>query len=316
MRLFKALTDGASGALKMWKGIVTVWFFLFLLAAVFVMPLRGVLNIGFGDSMVVERLADGIDVEVFADLGTLLSGIVSFFFSGLFLVILAGFLLNIFFAGGFFSRLKQSAGEFRISDFFRESARNFWSYLVITILVDLMIISLAVLIVIIPVSVVIQANPGTEDSGYKAGLICAGIFLLLLPLLILVADYARAWQASEEKPACFKAIGRGFSITFRTILRSWPMMVMLLIVQALFVILILYLIPAAKPSSGWGVFLLFWLSQGFFILKLLLKVWRYGSVTALMEQSLSPGPGIREEAPLLPEEPELLSSQLQDPVSG
>jgi hypothetical protein len=43
------------------------------------------------------------------------------------------------------------------------------------------------------------------------------------------------------------------------------------------------LINAWKPVTGGGVFLLFIVSQIIFFLKAGLKVWRYGSVTALKE---------------------------------
>jgi hypothetical protein len=40
-----------------------------------------------------------------------------------------------------------------------------------------------------------------------------------------------------------------------------------------------------KPVTGGGIFLLFLLSQLLFIIKLLLRVCRYGSVTAMFEQN-------------------------------
>ena len=56
-----------------------------------------------------------------------------------------------------------------------------------------------------------------------------------------------------------------------------------MIIQALYGWLVLSIITGMKPVTGVGVFLLFILSQLLFFIKILLKGWRYGSVTRLME---------------------------------
>jgi membrane protein YdbS with pleckstrin-like domain len=61
-------------------------------------------------------------------------------------------------------------------------------------------------------------------------------------------------------------------------------MAVVLIVQILFGWLIFSIIPGMRPASGGGVFLLFLLSQILFIIKLMLRAWRYGSVTSMLEQ--------------------------------
>lgn len=283
MQIIRSLKEGAGRAIKLWKGILIVWLFSFLLAAVYVLPLRGALKTGFGDSMIVERLTDGLDIEVFADLGQYLSGIFSYFLSGFFLVVLTGFLLNVFFAGGLFGGLKESAAGYKLSEFFRESARNFWSFLIISVLVSLMIIGLAVILVVIPLSMIMQSATLSEGAAYRAGMILVTIFLLLLPLPLLVADYSRAWQVSEERKSGLKALGSGFRLTFSTILRSWLMMLILLILQGLLAYIILSVVPPVMPDSGFGLFLLFLISQILFIIRILLKTWRYGSVSVFRE---------------------------------
>lgn len=51
------------------------------------------------------------------------------------------------------------------------------------------------------------------------------------------------------------------------------------------------LIPGIRPFTGGGILLLFILSQLLFFIKVMLKAWRYGSVTSLMEQNFySPTP--------------------------
>jgi hypothetical protein len=85
-----------------------------------------------------------------------------------------------------------------------------------------------------------------------------------------------------DRNVCFKAIGFGFSQTFKTFLSSFPLMIILLVVQLSFGWLVLKILPGIRPATGGGVFHMFLLSQILFFLKIMLKIWRYGSVTVLM----------------------------------
>jgi hypothetical protein len=106
-----------------------------------------------------------------------------------------------------------------------------------------------------------------------------------MSIIFLVADYARAWQASRTQSACFKALGFGFSQTFRTFFSSFVLMIMMILFQALLGWVVLKLIAGYTPVTGGRVFLLFAVSQLLFVFKIFLKAMRYGSVTSLMEQN-------------------------------
>lgn len=285
MQILKAIKSGALRSVSTWKGVLIIWFSLLLLISLLVIPMKGALRSGLGNSMITEKLADGINIEVFAELGQVFSSLISFFASGFLLVLLAGFLLNVFFAGGLFGTLRGASGKFLSSEFFKASARNFWSFMVISLILSLIIMTLLFIIVGIPLGIVSQSQTASEGSMQTAVKITGLIFLLLLPILLLVADYSRAWQVSADHPACFKAIGYGFSRTFKTFLTSYPLMIIVLLIQILFGWFVLTVIPGLRPASGIGVFLLFLLTQLLFVIKILLRAWRYGSVTALMEQN-------------------------------
>jgi hypothetical protein len=141
------------------------------------------------------------------------------------------------------------------------------------------------LVIFLPILLVSLADPSPEGAYYKTIMIVLPVFLLILAIMLLVADYARAWLVSNGQNSCFKAIGFGFAKTFRTFFSSYALMIILLAVQIFYGWLILTIIPGMKPATGGAVFFLFLLSQILFFIKILLKVWRYGAVTSLMEQN-------------------------------
>ena len=106
-----------------------------------------------------------------------------------------------------------------------------------------------------------------------------------MPIFLLIADYSRAWKASHEEESCFRAIGFGFSHTFSKFWSSYIMMVLLIFSQMILGIIILLFLPDWKPVTGGGVFLLLIISQLLILTRLLLKTWRYASVTSLMEET-------------------------------
>jgi hypothetical protein len=129
-------------------------------------------------------------------------------------------------------------------------------------MVILMIVFFAFLVVGLPVGLTVQSDTGPGPITYIVGVITVLIFSLAEVILLLVADYARAWLVS-----------------------SFPMMLILMVIQVLFGCLVFLIIRSWIPGTGGGVFLLFIVSQMLFFIKTLLKAWRYGSVTSLMEMN-------------------------------
>ena len=246
--------------------------------------MKGALNAGFGSSMITEKLKDGIDIEVFADLGTVFNSIVSSFSQGMIMIMLMTFLINSFFTGGMFNSLKGSADKFSSSEFFRVSSDRFFSFFLISLIFNLIIVLSAILIFVIPLTLAIQSENISEANTFKTGIVLGSLFFLVLIIILISADYARAWQVVNDN-GCFKAIGFGLRQTFRTFSSSFPLMLTVLAVQVFFGWVVLQIIPAFRPGTGAGIILLFLLSQSLFFIRLLLKTWRYGSVTAMMERN-------------------------------
>ena len=283
MKTLAALSTGLKRSIKIWKGILIVWFVCMSLVAFLVIPFRSSMKAGFGSSMITEELLNGINIEILSDLAPVTKSLMSLFSTGLFIALLLGIIMNAFLSGGLFNSIKAGAGRFSASDFFKASARNFWSFLLITLVISVVIVLLLLFIFIVPVALVAQAEPDTERVLFLTGIIAGSVFIFILIIFLLVTDYARAWNVTRETPSGFKAIGFGLSRTFGRFRSSFPLMLVIGVIQVLFGAAVIYLVGVWKPVTGWGVFLLFLVSQALFIIKILIKTWRYASVTNLME---------------------------------
>jgi hypothetical protein len=285
MDILSPIKSGFKRSLKCWKGVFINWILTFFIVIMIAFPLRGAINSILGSSMITDKLSKGIIFDVIPDLGSNFKTLISMITSGFFIVLLSGFLLNVFITGGLFSNLKRKEGRFSYSVFFNGSIYKFWSFLVIMLIMSLIILISGFIVIGIPI--IIASGSGSIDGArLRAFMRFGSLFLLLLPIFLLITDYARAWLVMNEKGGCFKAIGFGFSHTFRTFLSSYPVMVILLISQSLFGWIILKILPGMTPASSGGIFLFFLLSQFLFFTRILLKVWRYGSVTALLEMKM------------------------------
>jgi hypothetical protein len=284
MKIFSSLKSGFSRALESRKGVLIVWLLMFILVLVFIYPFRRSLGSAFGQSMITEKLANGFDIEVFADLGPTLRSLLSFFTAGFFFVFLIGFILNAFLTAGLFGTVKKESGKFSSQEFFRAGSGNFWSFLIILLIITGIMYLFSGLL--IGVTIAILSMSGTLSDKSRYTIIISGILVLLLclPIFLLIADYARAWKAAHENESCFKAIGEGFSRTFRKFWSSYFMMFLLVLAQIALGVLIILILPTWRPVSGKGVFILLIISQLMLYARLFLKTWRYASVTSMMEE--------------------------------
>jgi|WetSurMetagenome_2_1015567.scaffolds.fasta_scaffold34505_2 hypothetical protein len=283
MKIFRALFSGFLKSINAWKAILIFWFNTFLLISLITFPIKGAVKSGFGKSMITEKLTDGIDLSAVTDLLENTKNLIPSLSSGLFIFLLIGFLMNTFLSGGIFNSLKKSENKVSPSEFFAASSRNFWSFLVISLIISGIILFLGFLMVVLPVSITVQSKSHHEGAVFFTLLISGILYLISLMILYLIADYARVWQAGNENKACFSALGYGFTRTFGTFLTSFPVMLIAVIVQIIFALVAFGIIGHWEPSTGGGVFLLFIVSQFLVLIRILLKTWRYGSITSMAE---------------------------------
>jgi hypothetical protein len=292
MKIILAIQSGLFRVFKAWKGILIFWFISLVMVSFLIFPLRASLNAVFGNSMVIEKLVNGINVDVLGDMGPNLYSIVSSLFSGILILSLVALLINAFITGGLFDSLRKGSERFNAENFFRTSAKNFWSFIIITAILYVIIIFLILIVIVVPLLMAGKSESASEGIFLRTLAVSCSVFLAAILIVFLVADYARAWQASFNQTACFKAIGFGFSQTFRNFFSSIILMIIMFLFQALLAGGVIKLIAGYTPSTAGQVFLLFIISQLFIVFKIFLKALRYASVTSLMEETSAHVPPI------------------------
>jgi hypothetical protein len=283
MSILIALKNGAFRLAKIWKNVLVIWFVMLLLVTAFVSPLKGILDAGLGSSLITEKFSDGIYLEGLLDSGNFFESVLSGLTSGFFTLLIISFLLNAFFTGGLFHILRYDSAEYSVKDFMKACAVNFGSFLLILIVTSIFIFFSMLLITAIPFMFIDSEGSNMDLSIFRASVASFIIYALLMPVMLLISDYSRAWKAVNSNAGIWKAIGKGFSLTFSAFFRSWGLMIILMILNFSYLILIMALLPGLTPDSGWGVFFLFLISQFIYLIRLLLKSYRYSCVSSLME---------------------------------
>ncbi len=283
MKILLAIQSGFSRSFRSWKGILIFWFISFATVSMLVLPIKAGLNTALGQSMVTEKLANGINMDVLGDLGKNLRLIGSTLFAGVIGLAFAAVVIDVFIAGGLFSSVGSGSDEPTSENIFRASSKKFWPFLLISLVIYMILILLFVFLIIIPASIAGNAESAPEGIMFRTLAITIPFFILAVSVILLVADYSRAWQTAGLKNASFRALGFGFSQTFKTIFPSFGLMIIMLLLQVLVGWLMIKIIAGFTPATGKGVVLLFVVSQILLIIKFFLKVVRYASVTSLME---------------------------------
>lgn len=280
MNIIRVLKKGAAETASSYKLLLTVWIITLVMIMFVALPLRSSFRTVFGNSMAMEKLSDGFDMGLAGDMGKAFGQLMSSATTGGFLLLLAGFLLFTFFAGGLFTRFTTAWGGLKVSAFLKASAHNFIPFLLIALLMGLIIGVYTALIFGIPIGVALAFSGGSSPlSGLLKILIVT--WGLGLPVWLFAADASRRWIAATGSRKAFRALREGFRTLRKRFWISYITVLVILIVNVVFVTGSMWLTAVSMPDKGIMIFLFFLVTQLLFIARLLLKAWRYASVSQL-----------------------------------
>jgi len=285
MAVLRILRKGAAKAASSYRLILLMWVITLVMVLVVALPLKSLLVNIFGSSMAVERLSDGFDIGLAGDMGKPFVSLLSAVPTGGLLLLMAGFFLYTFFAGGLFSSYSIAWGGLRINAFIRESARNFLPFLLLALLIMVLAGAYTFIIAGIPMIVIISGSEGATPGSNIMYLFYA-LWALGIPVWIFVADASRRWITATGSMMVFRALGEGFRALKERFWVSYGIVLVILIINVIFILLSFWFTVWSVPEKGGLVFLFFLATQALFILRLFMKAWRYASVC---EKTAIPG---------------------------
>ncbi len=283
MKIRRSLISGFKRALKAWKGVLIMWLVSFVPATLFMIPLRSVFRTGFENSMLAGKFAGGFDLDAFLDLGPVLKPLLSSMASGFVLVLSVSVTLNAFITAGLFDALRNEKAKFSAAGFFAAGAGNFWPFLLVTLAIPFVLIIISVVVAGTGAGIIAGSETMPERSSFMIRIISLAVILLLVPVFIIAADFARAGKTASREMTAIGAIGFGLSQAVSQFRSAYPMMLILLLFQLVPAALAFCVMPAWRPVSGNGVSLVLLTSQLVLLLRFFLRTWRYGSVAAMLD---------------------------------
>lgn len=277
MTFIKTLKKGAAAAASSYRLLITIWFVTLIMVILVALPLKTALKNIFGQSVAVDRLSNGFDLGLTGDMGDRFGQLLSSATTGGLIVIIAGVLLYIFFTGGLFSQYTTAYGRLSRAAFFRSSAQNFVSFLLITLIIYCFIGVYTMLILGIPAGIRMALAKGSVPEGHVMFWFYA-VWALGVPVWLLVADYSRRWMAATGSRMVFRALGEGFRALRGRFWFSYLAMLVIVLLNAVCVAAILWFTAWMVPQKGFMIFLFFIATQLLFIFRLFMKAWRYATV--------------------------------------
>jgi hypothetical protein len=285
MAFIRTLKKGAAAAVSSYKLLIMVWLTSLLMIIIVAMPLKSALKNIFGNSLAVERLTGGFDAGLNGDMGDAFKQLLSSATTGGLLLVVAGFLLYTFFAGGLFTRFTTAYGEIKVSSFMKASAYNFIPFLKVSLLICLIIAAYTLIIVGVPALIIVTSAAGSMPNAHFM-IIFYIIWVLGMPVWLLTADYSRRWIAATGSKKVFRALRQAFKILQRRFWFSFSVMVVIVMLNILFVVVSFWFAGWSVPERSLTIFLFFIVTQMLFIIRLFMKAWRYATVCEL---ALLPG---------------------------
>lgn len=254
-----------------------------LLALMLALPFLGTLRTEAAHTMSLEKSLAGFDFTVFQDFMRESGKAVRTYVSQIKWVVLFYFILSAFFGGGILWRLHHPDERFSVREFFGSCGRFFLRFLLLNLITAIVQLVVA-LIVYIPLGIILNTISDTvesEKSLVLIGLTGGLIHLLLVVLVLAMGDYARIRLYQRDSFRTFAMFGQAVKFTFRRFGNTYGLIWVLVMLNILLFILYFLADELIGMTSGWTIFIMFFVQQAFIWARVYLKVWRWGSELAL-----------------------------------
>lgn len=278
--LYKA---GFSKSYRALSTVAILWALSLVGTIILVSPVQRQFIAILGDSMITEMMYVESGFDLTTDLIIPLSNAFVSFSTSFFIVGILVFLAGIFVTAGIFRVLYSRRRPFRKGLFIKGADRGFVGYLVIALISGFVTGFLFALIVLVPLIIAFIMGAG------EAGLIVTAVagltaFAIVLPFILLVADFARVNLVADKWESPVGSIKNGIRLLTGRLLPLWLTMFVIIVVTATFSFLITRIVFNSEADSRLSILMLMILSQVLLFIKVWLKVIRYGIMTAIYEE--------------------------------
>jgi len=284
MKIVSVYTGGFLKSMRVMKTIVLLWVISLVGSILVVAPLERNIGLILDGSLAAELLYDGDDAVAYADILHAILPALSSFSISFFLVGAIVFLLNTFITSGLFRVLAGNwKKRYKPATFLKGADRGFPSFLFVSVATALIMSLLIIFLLLVPLVFAFVNGVGSRTPGL---ILYGGLLLLSLitPVVLLTADYARVIITSDKWIRPFAAMVDGFRLVRRDFTKKWLVMAAWLAVYVISTYITMKIAPYSRTSTG-VILLLLIFSQMFVFLSTWLKVIRYGTVTAMWENS-------------------------------
>lgn len=265
------LTQAFRRTTQNWKIVLVIFLVNFSLGLCLALPMFNILQRESNNSMAFDNLVSDFDFTVFSDFlrisGELLKPLLPI---GLLLTAFYA-LLNVFFSGGILSQFT-IRGNFRLADFFKNSAHHFVRFLLL-FLIQLLFLLLALGICLVLFGVFGAIGYGGTELKFFAWMIFPIVLAFFyFTYLFNVGEYAKVLLHRDPLlnpwKAFIKAAGYVFR-NFKTMQIYWSV----LLLSFLFLLLYLWLESSIGMTSGFTIWFMFLTQQVFIFGRVFIRVW-------------------------------------------
>jgi len=283
MKLFSLYRNGFTKSVRAFSTIVILWGVTLVGTIIVVSPLqRGIVGT-LGNSMITEMMFAESGFDLITDIIDPIKSAVLSFSSSLFVVGLLVFLAGIFVTAGIFRVLFSHRRPFRKALFFKGADRGFVGYLVIALISGVASGLLFLILVLLPFIIAFTTGAG-EPGLVTTAAIGLTLFAILMPLILLIADFARVNLVADKWEGPLGAIKNGLKLTFKNLIPLWFTMFIVIVLSGLLSFFVSRVVTIS--TSGSSILVLLLLSQILLFIKIWIKVLRYGIMTAAYESEM------------------------------
>jgi hypothetical protein len=278
MKIITSYISGFKMSGKLLKMTFLIYSINLILGLIVVLPFLSDLKIGIGSSMLPDNLIKDFDYTSFSEFLRQSKGFVNSYIHQAKWMILLYFFVSIAFSGGILFIINKKE-KFSVVSFLKGCAIYFFRFFKLFVYM-LLFYFIIVLIVILPLVLIINGVTDTVDSEstlFYIGLYGAIIFLFCFGIIQMVAYYAKIKIVAEDSRKVFISIINSFGFVFKHFICTYSMFLLLIIVPIFVWVDYFFIRNLLGPTSGFTVFVLFFVQQVFILLRIFFRIWKFGS---------------------------------------